>query len=45
MGIKIQKAIFIAAETTATQNIFIEVQKQLTRELNTALQLKYGQIK
>jgi hypothetical protein len=40
-GIKIQKAIFIAAETTATQNIFIEIQKQLTRELNAAIQIKY----
>lgn len=42
VGLKIQKAIFIAAETTATQNIFIELQKQLTRELNTAIQLKYA---
>jgi hypothetical protein len=39
--LKLQKEIFIVVETTSTQNIFIDIQKQLTRDLLGQAHKKY----
>lgn len=41
-SIKLQKEIELAVEATAAQNIFIEIQKQLTQELHARIVTKYN---
>lgn len=41
-SIKLQKEIELVVEATAAQNIFIEIQKQLTQELHTRIVTKYN---